>query len=709
MDYSLTIQESKDCLVTNLVEFIEREKTYLQSLGSGIDWDSTDWKTSNWLFHRGAMHSLPFRELVPGKRQTAPLPPQYSDFCKAIAVYIERTKNAGFISIHKYVIECRRLFTVMKDRGETSAAQLTRWHFERCVEMLIESNYKNLYDAANNLQVISSIVDLKGITPSLIEFKHSIKVTTSRNDYIPISELGSDETRKDNEKLPSYEALKAYSICTNNPIDDEEEILLRTIDLLIAMGQRGNEIAFIPYDCWVEQNKLSRQGTPEKDMHGKEITKVGIRYYAEKKFQSRVHWLADQDIAFAKRAVDRLKLITAKVREVAKFQEENPDKIWNKKPDEIIDDTFISSFMDEITFEQLNERLSYNGVKPIKREKVKEGRKRRQGNSYNWIYYYRAGDIENLIKSKLKLKLNHVQLKERKGNSWKIILKTSEVLSIRFHGAFNNRAVDMFNRLKPNRVTLQEINMGLGSIHGVKSIFEIRGLTEADGSKISLTSHQARHWRNTLYELAGMSNVQQALALGRQKLDQNATYQHTSILERTKSHKDFLSFQSPSEKVQFLHNGIREKKILGEVTNLYHRLKEEKGKQIAETFLATHAGAIHLTPFGGCTHDFSQAPCPKHIQCWNGCSHLHRTNTPGESERIQEQIDLGLLALEEMKKDSDGEYGADVWINDLKTKIANMQKALDIKPVEKPVKVFPQGTQMTIPLSDRKRSSVSED
>jgi len=121
-----------------------------------------------------------------------------------------------------------------------------------------------------------------------------------------------------------------------------------------------------------------------------------------------------------------------------------------------------------------------------------------------------------------------------------------------------------------------------------------------------------------------MSNVQQALAMGRQKLTQNATYQHTSLLERTSSHRDYLSFRTPKEKVQFLHDGIREQKILGEITQLYHELKLSKGKDVAEVFLKTHANAIHITPFGGCTHDFSQAPCPKHLQCWNGCGHLHR-------------------------------------------------------------------------------------
>jgi hypothetical protein len=693
---------------TNLSSFIEEERKFLDSIKAIDNWDVPDWGTINWLPHRGTMHTLAFTQWVPGKKRTDPLPPDFSEFCKALIVYIQRTKKTGFMAINKYLTACKRLYSVMKERSETSPTQLTRWHFERCVELLIESNYKNLYDAAISLQLIASIIDLKGLTQTRIEFKHTIKISSSRHDYIPLSDLGSDDVRKNDEKLPSYESLKAYAICTNNPTSDQEEIILRTIDLLIVMGQRINEVTLLPYDCWVEQPILSKKGAQVKDGHGNVIIKTGIRYYAEKKFESRVHWLADQDIPFARRAVQRLKILTEPIRKVAKFQEENPNRVWDIDPDQILNDTFVAQYMDDLNFQYLNIRIRKKGIPLIKFDKINLGRKGHEGYGYNRMYYYRAGDVEDWIKKKFLKNDVHIQLKERVSNGFRTVLKTSDLLCIRFSGAFNTREVTLFNKLCPGRINVAEINQALGANTRVKSIFEKRGLTEADKSRIELTSHQPRHWRNTLYELAGMSNVQQALAMGRQRLDQNATYQHTSILERTQSHKEFLSFNSPAEKVQFLHNGIRERKIQGEITELYHKLKIEKGKELAESFLATHANAIHLTPFGGCTHDFSQAPCPKHLQCWNGCSHLHRTNTPGESERIVEQIELSKLALEAMKKESDGEYGADVWTKDLENKIENMQKALDTKPSDKPIKVFPNGKPVTLDISQRKGSSVSE-
>lgn len=691
----------------NLGRFIREEKRYIESIGVGIEWDDVLWDCSNWIFNRGTSNSISFNELRSmGRRNSSPLPHPYINFCKALIVYLQRTKKIGFISIHKYSIECRRIFQIMKERNENSPSALTRWHFERTLELLRENSYKNYYDASASLSVVANVIDSKQITSQLLDFKPETSPLNSRHNYIPMSEIDSDKSRKDDEKLPSYEAMVAYAECTNNPINNDEEILLRTIDLLVAMGQRGNEITLIPFDCWVETEQKSKGGSVVLNLRGEKIINVGIRYYAEKKSQDRVHWLADQDIPFAKRAVDRLKELTVKARTVSKWQEDNPGRIWDMDPKLILKDDKILEYISFANHYNLHLFLKRNGIHPVETT-VDLSRISKRGNmSYKKSNSYLVGDVEHLLKSKF-LK-GHDQLKASNGKNLKSVLLTSEILSICFEGAFQFKLRDEFKvMISPQRLRIKDINGALGAFKGIQSIFERRKLTEADGSKIILTSHQPRHWRNTLYELAGMSNVQQALSMGRQRLDQNPTYQHTTLLERTQAHRDYLTFTTPKEKIQFLQNGIREKRILGPITNLYHEIRNNQSVENAETFLRTHATAIHVTPFGGCTHDFSQAPCPKHLQCWNGCSHLHRTNTPGEPERIQELITHSEATLNSIKRESEEEYGTDVWIKDLHSKIDNMKKALNIKPIDTPIKVFPKGKQYTIALDHVKGSSVS--
>lgn len=691
----------------SLKTFIEFERNYFNSLNININWEDPKWNVGKWLLHRGAEKIITFQSInrinkVLPNNITLPkennLPTPFINFVKAIVVYLKRTKNCGYMAIKNYVIECRRLHIIMNLRNEVSPTQLTRWHFEETLSLIKQLNYKNIYNSAINLKVISNIIDIKNLTVRPINYSPSIKPTHYSSKASSNKSIDLDK-RINADKLPSYEALVAYAKCTNNPINDYEEILIRTIDLLIITGQRGNEITHIPLDCLVEKIIYDNNGVEICDNHGVPLMNVGIRYYAEKKFQSRVHWLAKQDIKFAKRAINRLKELTNNCRTIAKFQEDNANRIWNKNPDsEIADYDLLKYIGYENTF-YLQNYLKKNGVKYLYKDK--SIRFPRSKTRFVFAEIYRVGDVEDLLLKSIK---SHDVLIEESNN--KVILKTSQLLCLRPMGAFRFKRKANIITIYPGRVLLKEINEALGSSDKIESIFERRNLTEVDGSKIRLTSHQPRHWRNTLYELAGMSNVQQALALGRQNLTQNKYYQHTTIREKTKLHQEFLGFNSMDGKINFLRDGVRNKSILGDITETYHYLLENENLKSAEDFLNTHGLAIHLTPFGGCTHDFSQTPCEKYLQCWNGCSHLHRTNTPGETERIQEQLDSCKSILKNMLENSGEEYGKNVWVKDLKLKIKNLEKGIKTKPTSLPIKLFPKGKEVTLPKNKKRNSSV---
>ncbi|WP_420399622.1 hypothetical protein [Flagellimonas sp.] len=691
-----------------LETFINTERKIFNSLNTKIDWDSERWDVEDWLFHRGKDKYLVFNAAlrISGKipnslnlPKKGQLPHPYIDFVKALVVYFRRTKGIGYMALRNCVIECRRLYIILYNRKERSPAQLTRWHFEETILLLKAIGYKNLFDAATCLKTIADLIDLKKFTPSPIDFNHGIKSGNRYYHYDSIKSTDINE-RTGNDKLPSFEALKAYAVCTNNPIDDNEEILLRTIDLLIAMGLRGNEVTFIPYDCWTEEPLMDKKGKKVRDLHGNLLVNVGIRYYAEKQFQPRIHWLANQDIPLAKRAVNRLKVLTAEAREVLLWQEANPCKIWKYDKQELISDVQMKTFLGFNRIIYLQGYLRRHGVTPVKTDKSYFEYRSEKSRDVFYSKIYRAGDVEDFL---LSIKPDSINLKSEDGH---IVLKTSEILPLRFQGSFRFKRKANTFKVFVESIPLQKINGALGSIPGAESIFERRNLTEADGSKIKMTSHQPRHWRNTLYELAGMSNVQQALAMGRQNLTQNKSYQHTTTKEKTKLHQDFLGFDSVKDKVTFLRDGVRNKSILGEITETYHHLKAKHGLETADTFLNTHGLAIHLTPFGGCTHDFSQSPCKKHLQCWNGCGHLHRTNAPGETERIKEQLRSSESILKKMKSDSTKPYGQDVWVKDLEMKIKNLKKALKLNPSSTPIQLFPDGKEITKPISKRRNSSV---
>ena len=64
-----------------------------------------------------------------------------------------------------------------------------------------------------------------------------------------------------------------------------------------------------------------------------------------------------------------------------------------------------------------------------------------------------------------------------------------------------------------------------------KSIFDRYGYKAGDGSRVKLTSHQARHLLNTIAQRGGLSQLQIAKWSGRAEATQNRTYNHMSEYE----------------------------------------------------------------------------------------------------------------------------------------------------------------------------------
>lgn len=437
--------------------FVTQEQAIFHSLPISTPWASSLWGVGSWLPQRGKQNTLTFETHRQALEKTGypspakgPLPLVFQDFNKALIVYLQRTRSLQFSMVAAYNIAIRRVYNPLFERGASDPTQLTRGDFDRVVEFLRQSGYKNLYDATSHLQVVADTIDILQLTKIAIHFEHDAKPEKRRHDYISLHD--PDRTvkqRKSDEKLPSREAMEAYALCSNNPLNDSEEILLRIIDLLIATGQRGNEVAVIPYDCWVERPIKGATGEIVVDANGKRLVECGIRYFAEKHFQSRVHWFAESDVPLARRAVTRLKLLTQEQREIAKWQEDNPGRLWDYSPKKEMSEAEIFSWLgfsqNRDSSRNLNVYFSRNGIHPSKVSRQK----------------YLAGDIESFLVPKLH---GHAALTENVSGKLRVVLKTSETLAIAFDGQFRlgGREANVFRAI-PRRVMLADINRALGA------------------------------------------------------------------------------------------------------------------------------------------------------------------------------------------------------------------------------------------------------
>lgn len=147
--------------------------------------------------------------------------------------------------------------------------------------------------------------------------------------------------------------------------------------------------------------------------------------------------------------------------------------------------------------------------------------------------------------------------------------------------------------------------------------------------KLELSSHSIRHLHNNELFAAGVSDTVITHRFGRKRVvqshaDDNRTLaQHLTDIDVPDSALDALE-GSALDVFRLIESG----QARGELAGNFKALQSSEGDEAALAFLNESIDQIQLTPYGVCTASFVSEPCPKHLTCLNGCSHLLRTSDP---------------------------------------------------------------------------------
>ncbi len=194
-------------------------------------------------------------------------------------------------------------------------------------------------------------------------------------------------------------------------------------------------------------------------------------------------------------------------------------------------------------------------------------------------------------------------------------------------------------------ISINQINTGLGgrAEHGFSSIFSRFGFIEPDGQSINVSTHQFRHYLNTLAQAGGLSQLDIAKWSGRKDIRQNAVYDHVT----------------PGQMVQKIRDAI------GDDSTMFGPLAELAKKTLIprDEFARLVVPTAHTTELGYCIHDYTMSPCQQHRDCIH-CTDLICVKGDEVKERrlrqqLEETRDL-LRRAEEATKD--GYYGSDRWL-----------------------------------------------
>ncbi|MBX4937056.1 MULTISPECIES: hypothetical protein [Rhizobium] len=271
-----------------------------------------------------------------------------------------------------------------------------------------------------------------------------------------------------------------------------------------------------------------------------------------------------------------------------------------------------------------------------------------------------------------------------------LIMPVRNVIEGRNNGILDTTLYSAIGRI--DRHTLIRSTSGKGS---GDTLFERYGMTEEDRA-LRLTPHSLRHLQNTELFRLGVADTIITKKFNRRSVQQSYVYDHRSLAE------DLTDIDLAPEAEERLGDKplqvfrlISANKASGHVVEEFRRVQREYGEAAAFDYLNAEADGLHVTPYGLCINSFTSDPCPKHLECFNGCLHLARTDVISEQENLQRMRDkfakviITLEALPENQRNVG-------WANQLthaRVRYENIVKALG---TDAGMQVFPDGIDLSV-------------
>ncbi len=242
------------------------------------------------------------------------------------------------------------------------------------------------------------------------------------------------------------------------------------------------------------------------------------------------------------------------------------------------------------------------------------------------------------------------------------------------------------------RISSSDIDNILDGRNG-ESIFRRYGSENPEN--LVLNSHALRHLQTTELFRLGVADTIITKRFNRRGVAQSYEYDHRSLAE------DLDNVDAPLEPAEELGENARQiyrliaaNRASGPIVDEFKRVQAEHGDTVAFEYLSAEADGLHVTPYGLCVNSFTVDPCPKHLECFNGCIHLTRTDVRDELVHLERLRDRMARVVGQITEVPEARRTVG-WRNQLahaRTRLDNIDKAIAARPGMKP---FPDGEDLS--------------
>ena len=591
--------------------------------------------------------------------------------CHVTHLQIESSKDFGTLQI--LINAYRYLDNVMSVTG-ISVHELSVNEFK-----LAEKNARScladstFYRAAQKLVLISKFINGKCLARQRITFKKNSKRSATHTNSDTRIDKESIDLRA--EKLPSKESLIAIATLSNATLSNNDKIFQAIVEIIFSTGLRFDEVIALDVDC------LYVKEVEEKNTLTGHIQKFSVhelRYKSKKGGGYRSKVIADSLVPILQKGIKTAQEELQSVRDTIHSVLAGEYDFFPKLDYE--SDVFVSDIWKEIEWSSRANFSTYIGKLNVNITKHK---------------HPRTGKVSNKFSPKeLKDKtLNLARLSVRE--LWNIISKLTisdsleKMLFISQHQKHHSKkSTEYWNFTLIAHTQFSDYLAGRADI-GVESVFERYNLM-FENTPIRLTSHQFRHFLNTMVQLSdSVSEIEVARYFGRKYMGDNETYDHTNKEKRVMDHADDI----------IASHGIT-KEQAKEAAIVFTLVDKEEAIETVQDLTTTL-----ITSIGICSHDYNDSPCGKHYACLRGCSEYYRTkgdkSEVSELNRMKEQQ---MKHIEAAKEAVIEEYhGANNWLLTHEELLTGCVTALEIEHNEKlvigeKIQVFPEGDNGCRPL-----------
>lgn len=597
----------------NLAGFIESCRNGLTVFGTDLDFDANVWDVTDALGLRG--HGRKRQRLVFSALDTAPeqagawMDDRFCPFAKAYMRYMHGfrpTKIVGFRLAALRVLE-----SALSENGLVpDPIRIDALILNRAAQMIVDRySEAAAYRIGGQLEMACEFLADNRLTSVSTRWRNPIK---RPGDTVRV---GKEFDERRQEKMPTEAALdalpKVFRLATE-PVD----ILVSSVAaILCSAPDRINEALSLPDLCEVHQSV----GKDKPDAYG-------LRWWPAKGADPMVKWIVPSMVGVVKEAIGKIRTVTEDARNVARWYEDHPGQIFIEPEFEYL------RKQEWLSMREVGSILGFS-CRGVPRtwcegnevETITKGR----------LVYARFKDVQKAVLAMLPA--GFPILEQENG------LKYSDSLFVVRTNEWG--AQKSLYRCMIEPISINQINCGLGSRteHGQSSIFSRFGFTEPDGSPIKITTHQFRHYLNTLAQVGGMSQLDIAKWSGRKDIHQNAAYDHVTPDQMLKKIRD----------------------ALGDESQMFGPLAEIPKKALIprDEFARLRIPTAHTTDLGFCVHDYTMSPCQLHRDCIH-CEDL--VCVKGDEEktiRLYQNLDEARELLRKAE-DSVGEgyAGGDRWL-----------------------------------------------